>query len=283
MHLPPYLTITKRVGETPLGGLNRLRDEYQIPPSVPLAYAGRLDPMASGILLVLIGDECKVQETYHALDKTYAFEVLLGARSDTGDVLGRITSGSLPELENLKERAEDCIRTLPRTLTLPYPHFSSKTVKGKPLHVWTLEGRLNEIEIPVHTSKLYKISLLDVRIECLKDIHTHVRKKIETIPKVTEASKELGRDFRRVDIRADWDLLLNRYGEDAQLPILTLSATVSSGTYIRSLAPLIGEKLNTTGLAYSIHRTRIGRYTPLLGPLGFWRKTYGYDRHSAKA
>jgi len=45
---------------------------------------------------------------------------------------------------------------------------------------------------------------------------------------------------------------------------------VSSGTYIRSLAPEIARRVGTVGLAYSIHRTEIGRY---LG-FGFWLKRY---------
>jgi tRNA U55 pseudouridine synthase TruB len=40
-------------------------------------------PMASGKLLVLLGEECKHQENYHSLDKEYEFSVLLGIGSDT--------------------------------------------------------------------------------------------------------------------------------------------------------------------------------------------------------
>ncbi|MCA9363758.1 hypothetical protein KC727_00880, partial [Candidatus Kaiserbacteria bacterium] len=83
-----YATIEKRIGETPLEAAERLRVTLGLSADIPLAYAGRLDPMASGKLLVLIGDECKKQEQYHTLDKEYTFEVLFGVRSDTADVLG---------------------------------------------------------------------------------------------------------------------------------------------------------------------------------------------------
>ena len=54
--------------------------------------------MASGKLLILIGDECKNQKKYFGLDKEYEFEVLFGVESDTGDVLGLISKskGSNP-------------------------------------------------------------------------------------------------------------------------------------------------------------------------------------------
>ena len=103
--------------------------------------------MASGKLLVLIGDECKRQSEYHGLDKEYEFSVLFGISSDTADVLGRLRTLSLvPTVssEQLAEVAEDLVGDI----ELPYPHFSSKTVEGKPLHTWTMEGRLEETKFP---------------------------------------------------------------------------------------------------------------------------------------
>lgn len=56
---PKWATVEKAVGETPLVAVERLRESLRIPAGVPMAYAGRLDPMASGRLLVLIDDEWK--------------------------------------------------------------------------------------------------------------------------------------------------------------------------------------------------------------------------------
>lgn len=268
--LPRYATIEKAVGETPLVAVERLRESRAIPRNVPMAYAGRLDPMASGKLLVLIGDECKKQKEYHSFDKEYRVEILLGAESDTGDVLGMIESCSLPSFS--KEHIEKTVRNLVGHISLPYPHFSSKTVKGKPLHVWTLENRLDEIEIPTQESVIYRATLQDVRMVPKEDVLRTVRAKIETIPTVTEESKVLGADFRRDGVRASW----NQFDAvaPATLPILTVTFIASSGTYMRSLAGVIGTRLGTSGLAYSIHRTRIGRYLPLGRTCGFWTKRF---------
>lgn len=268
---PKYITIEKTVGETPLVTLERLRVTRGIPKGVPLAYAGRLDPMASGKLLVLIGDECKHQEKYHSFDKEYVVEILLGARSDTGDVLG-IIEGSIPPNTFEKSIINSMLESLRGIVSFPYPHFSSKTVQGKPLHTWTLEGRLNEIEIPLNTSRVYSITPLNVRMVSKDEILRTVREKIETIPPVTDERKALGADFRRDDVRASWDTF-----EETSAPmyhILTVSCVASSGTYMRSLAGSIGEKLNTFGLAYSIHRTKIGTYIPLFNNLGFWLRRF---------
>lgn len=332
--MPPCVVLEKAVGETPLQCVEAWR-ATQSPAfaEVPLAYAGRLDPMASGKLLVLIGDECKQQENYHELDKAYDFSVLLGIGSDTHDVLGRLVidsdcslarqqafatgavrhvlggasqkpaasathSTNIQTISDLTEAggqaakklhpsksdaqravfsSPDLIRQLERIaaelvgpIELPYPHFSSKTVQGKPLHQWTLEGRLAEIDVPTKASTIYSLELTSVETMSRADVARAARHNIDLLPEVTEASKALGQDFRRKDVRADWaeisqNTFLGNFGLSATpLPdsyhIAHFHCIASSGTYMRSLAHLIGQTLGTEALAWSIHRTNIGTY-----------------------
>lgn len=273
MHHPPYLTIEKSVGETPLVALERLRSVHHIPSTVPLAYAGRLDPMASGKLLVLVGDECKKQEQYHAFDKEYQFEILLGIKSDTGDVLG-ILSAATKAPTYAEQTLTDTIKTFCGNISLPYPHFSSRTVKGKPLHTWTLEGRLDEIEIPVQHSHVYRLALTGIRTVPAQALYTYATEKIETIPQVTDERKALGADFRRTDVRASWQAWYKIH-ENETYQIASCTCIASSGTYMRSLAEAIGSKLDTPALALSIHRTKIGKYLPIIPHhVGIWTKSF---------
>ncbi len=267
---PRWATVEKVVGETPLVAAERLRESLRIPRDISLAYAGRLDPMASGKLLILIGDECKKQKEYHSFDKEYQVEILLGTQSDTGDVLGLIESCFLPPLEHID--ISGVLRRLRGHNAFPYPHFSSKTVRGKPLHTWALEKRLHEIEIPTQHSVIHRVTLNGVRMVPREEVLKTVRAKIETIPKVTEESKALGADFRRDDVRASWDRFATSAPE--ALPLITVTIIASSGTYMRSLAGFVGAQLGTGGLAYSIHRTKIGRYLPLGTKAGFWTKRF---------
>src|SRR3989344_4155540 len=80
--------IKKVLGETPLQALERLRVEKDFPHDLAMTYAGRLDPMAEGKLLILTGEDCKRRERYDGLDKEYVFEIAFGIESDTGDILG---------------------------------------------------------------------------------------------------------------------------------------------------------------------------------------------------
>lgn len=267
---PRYGTIEKKVGETPLEALERLRSMLGISNDVPLAYAGRLDPMASGKLLILIGEECKKQKNYHSLDKEYEIQVIFGMSSDSGDVLGIVrhqlqTVLTVPEIDT-------CIEKLHGMITLPYPHFSSKTVNGKPLHTWALEGRLDEIEIPQKTSKVHKLVLTKLDVMFKKEIGKVALKKIESIPEVTDVRKQLGADFRRNEVRASWEKFLSEGEEMYQVAFF--SCIASSGTYMRALAEEIGKRLGTTGMALAIHRTKIGTYIPISKRLGLWLKRY---------
>lgn len=257
--MQPYVVLQKQVGETPLECAERWRAAHPQYADVPLAYAGRLDPMASGKLLVLIGDECKRQTTYHGLDKEYEFSVLLGISSDTGDVLGRLkTQTSVPVVTEADLSATAV--ALQGEISLPYPHFSSKTVQGKPLHTWTLEGRLHEIEIPTLTSTIYELAFLFLTTGARTNVAAEALAKINTIPPVTDPRKALGNDFRRVDVRADWQNVAKSDTLPPEYHIASFRCVASSGTYMRSLAEVIATKLDTVGLAWHIHRPAIGVY-----------------------
>ena len=253
-----YVVLEKEVGETPLSVTERFRATRPDLTGIPLSYAGRLDPMASGKLIVLIGEECKHQADYHELDKEYEFSILFGVSSDTYDVLGRLQTEksidtSFAELENIAD-------SLIGEITFPYPLFSAKTVKGKPLHMWTLEGRLNEIEIPIRTSEIYELQLTKIETKPRQEVAAAALQKINTIPLVTDPRKALGNDFRRTDVRADWQDFATDFSLPPEYTIAHFRCIASSGAYMRTFATIIAEQLGTTGLAYHIHRTIVGTY-----------------------
>lgn len=270
MNLPRYITLEKKVGETPLSCAEAWRKTNDISTDVPLAYAGRLDPMASGKLLVLIGEECKQQEAYHGLDKAYDFSVLLGIGSDTHDVLGRL----IPNTSDIAPTEEEIIRSAERLIgdiELPYPLFSAKTVQGKPLHTWTLENRLDEITIPTKKSTVFSLDLTRVEQKSREEVCDEALSKIETIPPVTEARKALGNDFRRADVRQDWNTVKQNSTLSDKYTVAHFHCIASSGTYMRTLAHVIGQNLHTKGLAWHIHRTEMGMYDPHTKT---WTQTY---------
>jgi len=256
----PYVLLTKKVGETPLEVTEAWRATRPDLAGVPLAYAGRLDPMASGALLVLIGEECKKQEEYHHLDKEYQVEILFGVGSDSGDVLGCIFEAPYSALTvaTVAETAGSFVGDI----ELPYPVFSAKTVLGKPLHTWAIEKRLHEITIPTRHSIIYSLSLDTLTTKTRQEVFDTAAHSIELIPQVTDPRKALGNDFRRPEVRAAWSNFKTTGSPSDVFYIAKISCICSSGTYMRTLAEIIAEKLETKGLAFSIHRSTIGTFNP---------------------
>lgn len=254
-HMKSSYMVNKKVGETPLSALTRLRAKKHIDEGVPMAYAGRLDPMASGKLLILVGDECKKQTEYHGKDKEYVVKILFGVRTDTGDILG------IPEI--LPSLSRINIHTLRTTLasfigpyTSPYPAYSSKTVLGTPLFLHALQGTITDIEIPLQKGIIQSITLSRITSIQGNTLSRHVLRTINRLPRVVESSKEAGRDFRRESIIPLWENIGKDYPH-TRFPIITIRVKTSSGVYMRTLAEDIGKKLGMYSLAFSIHRTKI--------------------------
>lgn len=262
-----YAVVEKKSGETPLMALETFRAKENLG-SVPLTYAGRLDPMASGKLLILIGEECKRRSDYDGLDKEYDVEMLIGVSSDTGDILGLADMCAHP-VHVLDSALRRAVTSLNGNISLPYPPYSSKPVEGKPLYQHALSGSINSIEVPVKTSRIYRASMFDLRLQSSQKILAEIESRIATL-RVDEADENPHKEFRR-------PMILKRWREILQAPrdmqIARMRFTVSSGTYMRSLMPHIAESLGACGLAYSIHRTRIGRYMPVFGR-GLWYRTF---------
>ena len=264
-------TLHKQVGETPLQAIERSREERNIPPSTPMAYAGRLDPMAEGKLLVVTGEECKNISDYWDLDKEYEVAVVIGLASDSHDVLGRLTYTSDPITTRSEEYFKKLLAHFVGPYSWPYPAISSKPVDGKPLFQWFLEDRLNEIEIPHSKGTIYNITLNDVRTMTPEQLKHRTLEKIHALSIVTDESKRLGRDFRRHEVLDSWNTWYKTAAQPLQ--VITLTCTASAGTYMRTLANEIGKKLGVGALALEINRTKVGTYKKF-GPWSFWTKEY---------
>lgn len=264
-----YITLNKKVGQTPLEVLENWRATKPELADTPLAYAGRLDPMASGLLLVLIGEECKKQTEYHNLDKEYQVGILFGVETDSGDVLGIVREHNQPKI--IESYLTEVLNKTVGEIEFPYPAFSAKTVQGKPLHTWAMEGRLDEIAIPTKKSEIYSLRFDSIKSFSRKEIAEFALRKIELIPPVTDERKALGNDFRRPDIREGWNTFAEKGAHANVFYMANITCVCSSGTYMRTLAEVIASKLNTKGLAYSINRTKVGIYNK---SAGVWTKNF---------
>jgi tRNA U55 pseudouridine synthase TruB len=81
--------VNKKIGETMTHVIHRARTQYTIPDTVPCTYAGRLDPLASGKVLILYGDAVHEKEKYLTLEKIYTVQFIIGIETDSYDILGK--------------------------------------------------------------------------------------------------------------------------------------------------------------------------------------------------
>lgn len=239
------IKLYKNLGETPLECIERFRVENPAYKDKNMTYLGRLDPMAEGLLLVLSGNTRSKNE-YLGLDKAYEFEVLWGFETDTYDLLGLVeNTGSMPQKLDLKmERLLDDIRD---KKTQVYPPYSSRTVNGRALHSWARAGKIDEIDIPEKSIRIFSIEHVNTKLEKCSDILQEILKKVNLVKG----------NFRQEEIKSRWREVIDK---DEMCLVSHFRADVSSGTYIRSLAHEMGKKLSTFALAYSIKRTRVGEY-----------------------
>ena len=236
--------INKQVGETPLEALERFRAEkiaagHEELKNVPMTYAGRLDPMAEGELLILIGEECKKKEEYLGLDKEYEVEIVFGIETDTYDALG------LAEVSNSEVRPRSVeLGNYSGTFSQSYPPYSSRTVDGTPLHVMARAGELPE-EMPTKEVTIYSIEELERTTIRAADLKAAILHKIAQVKG----------DFRQVEIAQKWEEVLT--DDTREFEVLKLRIACSSGTYMRSLAHRMGQERGNGAFALGIKRTKI--------------------------
>lgn len=240
----------KKEGETPLMVLEKFNKKHPKYREVSLTYAGRLDPMASGVLLVLAGPAIKEKEKYLALKKEYYFSVLLGFATDTHDILGKITDWQTENDLPRKEQAfkiDQAICVLKKSKKQEYPMYSSKTVKGMPLFSYARENK--KVVIPWHPVAIEKFRFLKMRKIKKEVLQKNIERRIQKIKG----------DFRQKEILLTWKKALLKTKKN-QWYIADFMVQGSSGLYVRKLADDLGKILGVPALALSIKRTKVGNY-----------------------
>ena len=244
--------LNKKEGETPLEALEFFRKKHKEYKNISMTYAGRLDPMASGVLIILAGEETKKKEKYLALEKEYEFEVLFGVATDTYDILGKIvfTRSHLAVIKNQKELTQEIKKNLKHFIgkfKQTYPIYSSKTVQGKPLFVYARAGE--EVKIPNREVLVKTLKFMKIKQITKKNLLKQIEKRIVKVKG----------DFRQAEILNIWREKLSESMQD-KFFLVSFKIKCSSGTYVRGIANSLGEKLDTGALAYFIKRTKVGKY-----------------------
>lgn len=165
------ILVDKPTGMSSFGVVARVRRvlSQQAGKKVKVGHTGTLDPFATGLMILVVGKECKNAGTYTKLDKVYEATFRLGQTSSTGDPEGEITevSGEQPSLDAVKEVVAKFMGEIQQRP----PIFSAIKIAGQRAYKLARDGK--EVEIPERTVTIHSLDIIDYTYPELK-IRTHV-------------------------------------------------------------------------------------------------------------
>lgn len=125
-----------------------------------MGHAGTLDPMASGLLIIGVGKGTRRLKEFLGQPKTYRMAVLLGKRTDTGDLEGRVLEEQSVPMPEAGAVSKVIIGMIGK-LELAVPAYSALKYKGRPRYEYARRG----IALPpkIRTTRIYRLELLDRR------------------------------------------------------------------------------------------------------------------------
>ena len=164
-----------------------------------VGHTGTLDPMASGVLPLLLGRTTRLTRFFQSSDKEYLAEIHLGQTTDTLDAEGEvIQERSVPEIS--PQQAQEVLEEFTGEIQQQPPMFSAVKVGGKKLY--QLARQKLEIDRPWRTVSVYRIELLEqtreiwsLRVHCSSG--TYVRSLAHGIGKTLSCGAYL-RKLRRI-------------------------------------------------------------------------------------
>jgi len=200
--LEGVLLIDKPTGLTSHDVVDRVRRKLKMK---RIGHAGTLDPMATGLLIILVGKATKLSQYLMSLDKAYEGTITLGETTNTYDAEGEVMmTKPVPEISQAE--VQEVLNSFVGDQYQTPPMFSAVKINGQPLYKMARKG-----------------------------------KEVEREPRFIRIS--------RFDI--------TRF----ELPEVDFSLDCSKGTYVRSLANDIGEKIGCGGYLSALRRSASDRFS----------------------
>jgi tRNA pseudouridine55 synthase len=205
------LLVDKPSGWTSFDVVNYVRKivataEGKKPKNVKVGHTGTLDPLATGLLVLLVGKEyTRRAQELSKQDKTYEVTMKLGFTSTTGDEEGEkiAVSDTTPTLTAVQEALEQLQGQI---MQVP-PAFSAMKINGQRAYKLAREGKAVEIEarpVTIYSSTLTSYEYPFVRFTSKVSSGTYIRSLVEDLGKILKTGAYMS-DLRRTSI-ADYSL-----------------------------------------------------------------------------
>lgn len=119
-----------------------------------VGHSGTLDPLASGLMVLLLGQATKLSPYIMDGNKAYSVEVLLGTKTDMLDVTGKVLEEK-PVTEDHMKRIPEVVASLSGDFEWPVPMYSAVKVGGQKLYEMARENKV--IETPRKIMKFWNV------------------------------------------------------------------------------------------------------------------------------
>jgi len=123
-------------------------------------HTGTLDPMATGVLAVCVGEATKIASFLAGDDKVYEATMRLGVRTDTLDMTGQVLAEQQPRATDADVKA--VLAAFAGTITQVPPQYSAVKVRGKALYKWARKGI--RVEAPAREVEIREILLQGIEL-----------------------------------------------------------------------------------------------------------------------
>jgi tRNA pseudouridine55 synthase len=180
------------------------RAQHWFPRGTRIGHTGTLDPLATGVLVVCVGQATRLTEYVQRMPKTYRADLQLGARSDTDDADGAVTPAPVAEPPDRHTVLAVLAQFIGEIDQVPPAHSAAK-VAGR--RAYDLARRGEEVTLQARRVSIHGIDVVEYAY-----------------------------------------------------PRLTVEVRCGKGTYIRSLARDLGERLGCGALVQTLRRTRVGPF-----------------------
>jgi len=152
------LLVDKPKGWSSFDVVKKLRSLFRVK---KIGHAGTLDPMASGLMIVVTGRKTKEMEKFKGLEKEYEGVMEIGARTKSFD-----TETEVYERQSVEEVTEEKVRELFKEFTgeieqIP-PIYSAVKVQGRRLYKYARKGKT--VDLPRRKVSISKFEPLDIRL-----------------------------------------------------------------------------------------------------------------------
>ena len=191
------LLIDKLEGETSYGVVKRAKHVFTARKTLKVGHAGTLDPFATGLLIILLGQGTKLSQFLMAEGKEYMATMRLGVETDTLDPTGRVVrTGTVPHFthDEIRSKAKTFVGNIEQ---LP-PRFSAVKYGGTRAYKLARKGLdvdLRKRSVSVYSLQILSVQLPDVTMKVTCSKGTYIRSL------AADMARELGPGGHLVSLR----------------------------------------------------------------------------------